>query len=73
VAHDDATTLAAKRALNSGDAILLERRAAALAEAVGVPVAALDRGLALWDRPAPLPGGADGERLARARAALRLG
>jgi hypothetical protein len=49
VAHDDATTLAAKRALNSGDAMLLERRAADLARAAGVPIGALDRGLALWD------------------------
>jgi hypothetical protein len=72
VAHDDATTLAAKRALNSGDAILLERRAAALAEAAGVPIAALDRGLALWDRPAALPD-AEPERLAPIRSALRLG
>jgi hypothetical protein len=46
---DDATTLAAKRLLNSGDAMLLERRAKALADAAGVPVAALDRGFALWD------------------------
>jgi hypothetical protein len=54
VAHDDATTLAAKRALNSGDAMLLERRAAALAAAAGVPIAALDRGLALWDSSEPV-------------------
>jgi hypothetical protein len=54
VAHDDATTLAAKRALNSGDAMLLERRAAALAQATGVPVAALDRALALWDSSEPV-------------------
>jgi hypothetical protein len=75
VAHDDKTTLAAKRALNSGDAMLLERRAAALADAAGVPVGALDRALALWDRPAPLAPlevEADG-RLAGIRAALRLG
>lgn len=45
----DATTLAAKRLLNSGDAMLLERRAKALADASGVPIAALDRALALWD------------------------
>ena len=54
VAHDDATTLAAKRALNSGDAMLLERRAAALADATGVPVGALDRALALWDSTDPV-------------------
>ncbi len=71
VAHDDATTLAAKRALNSGDAMLLERRAAALAQAAGVPIAALDRGLALWDRTAPLePAAAE---LGSIRAGLRLG
>ena len=40
--------------------MLLERRAAALADAAGVPVAALDRGLALWDRPTPLEAPADG-------------
>jgi hypothetical protein len=51
---DDATTLAAKRALNSGDALLLERRARALADAAGLQVAALDRGLALWDSAEPL-------------------
>ena len=49
VKANDATTLAAKRALNSGDAMLLERRAKVLAEAAGVPIAALDRGLALWE------------------------
>ena len=54
VAHDDATTLAAKRALNSGDAMLLERRAAALAQATGVPIGALDRALALWDSTEPV-------------------
>ena len=54
VAHDDTATLAAKRALNSGDAMLLERRAAALASATGVPIGALDRALALWDSTAPV-------------------
>jgi hypothetical protein len=54
VKANDPTTLAAKRALNSGDAMLLERRAKALAEAAGVPLAALDRGLVLWDSTAPL-------------------
>src|SRR4051812_3081265 len=72
VAHDDATTLAAQRALNSGDAVLLGRRASALAEGAGVPIGALDRGLALWDRPAPLEPPA-GARLDGIRAALRLG
>ncbi len=49
--EDDATTLAAKRALVSGDPRLLERRAADLAAAAELPVAALDRGLALWGNP----------------------
>ena len=49
--EDDATTLAAKRALVSGDRMLLERRARDLAEACGLPIAALDRGLAVWGTP----------------------
>ena len=68
VKANDATALAAKRALNSGDAMLLERRAAALAEATDVPLAALDRGLALWDGTDPL----DATALAPVRRALRL-
>ncbi len=55
VKGDDPTTLAAKRLLNSGDALLLERRAATLAEATGVPIAALDEGLALWEATDDLP------------------
>lgn len=54
VKGEDAATLAAKRALSSGDALLLERRARALADATGVPIAALDRGLTLWDGAEPL-------------------
>lgn len=50
-AEDDATTLAAKRLLVSGDRMLLERRARDLARECGVPMAALDRGLADWDDP----------------------
>jgi hypothetical protein len=49
--EDDATTLAAKRALVSGDRLLLERRARDLAEACELPLAALDRGLAVWGTP----------------------
>jgi hypothetical protein len=49
--EDDATTLAAKRALVSGDRLLLERRARDLAEAAALPIAALDRGLADWGTP----------------------
>ena len=51
VAEDDATSLAAKRLLVSGDLLLLERRARELAQASGIPIAALDRGLAVWDDP----------------------
>ena len=46
--EDDATTQAAKRILLSGEKMLLERRARDLAAAADVPLAALDRGFALW-------------------------
>jgi hypothetical protein len=49
--EDDPTTLAAKRALVSGDQMLLERRARDLADACALPLAALDRGLAVWGTP----------------------
>jgi hypothetical protein len=69
--EDDATTLAAKRALVSGDRMLLERRAKDLAEAAELPIAALDRGLAVWGTPTehvdlteePLPGVASALRI----------
>jgi hypothetical protein len=64
--EDDATTLAAKRALVSGDRMLLERRARELAEACELPVAALDRGLAVWGTP-----GEHAELAAEAPAAVR--
>ena len=65
---DDAATLAAKRLLVSGDVMLLERRAADLAEATGVRLGALDRALALWgEGEAP-----DGEAPPGVRAALGL-
>jgi hypothetical protein len=48
---EDATTEAAKRILVSGDKLLLERRARELAEACGVPLAALDHALAVWGTP----------------------
>ena len=51
-ADGDAATQGAKRALLSGDRMLLERRARDLARACEVPLAALDRGLAWWDDPA---------------------
>jgi len=58
--EDDATTLAAKRALVSGDRLLLERRARDLADAAGLSLAALDRGLAVWGTPGdPLDGEPD--------------
>ena len=44
----DETTVAAKRVLGIGDPMLLERRARDLADACGVPVAALDLGLRNW-------------------------
>jgi hypothetical protein len=71
---EDPTTVAAKRALVSGDVLLLERRAAALAQAAGIPLAALDRGLAEWNRPGrpPAPEGAEPPALERVRAALGL-
>ena len=66
---DDATTAAAKRVLASGDKMLLERRARELADTAAVPLAALDRGLALWGAPnAELDAGAP----ATVRAALGL-
>jgi hypothetical protein len=45
---DDLTLAGAKRVFAIGDPLLLERRAAALAEAVSVPVEALDLALANW-------------------------
>lgn len=67
----DATILAAKRILNSGDTMLLERRAAELAGATGVPIAALDHGFALWERNDEVEG-APADELGRIRHALRL-
>jgi hypothetical protein len=46
---DNRVTLAAKRALGIGDPLLLERRAADLAQACGVPLAALDLALYNWE------------------------
>jgi len=47
----DEVTIAAKRALGIGDPLLLERRAQQLADACGLPLAALDLGLFNWARP----------------------
>jgi len=72
---EDPTTVAAKRALVSGDVVLLERRAAALAAAAGIPLAALDQGLAAWNaprRPAAAQDGSAPPALPGIRAALGL-
>jgi hypothetical protein len=45
---EDLATLAAKRVFGIGDPLLLERRAAALAQAASVPIEALDLALANW-------------------------
>jgi alpha-glutamyl/putrescinyl thymine pyrophosphorylase-like protein len=47
----DSTTLAAKRVFGIGDPLVLERRAAALADAVSVPLETLDLALANWSSP----------------------
>jgi hypothetical protein len=52
----DPTVVASKRVLGIGDPILLQRRAADLVEAVGVPMEALDLALTNWSRP-------EGERI----------
>jgi hypothetical protein len=74
----DPVTLAAKRILGIGDPLLLERRAADLAESCGLPIEALDLGLFNWERGARYTGGlpaqtaADPGAVASARAALAL-
>jgi hypothetical protein len=70
--EDDRTTQGAKRALLSGDKMLLERRARDLAAACDVPLAALDRGFAIWDDPRADVEPAD-EPTAAMRSALALG
>jgi len=74
---EDATTLAAKRIFAIGDVQLLERRARAVAEAAGTPLAALDLALANWgaEQRATLGFGADAsdeQTLSRARDAFGL-
>ena len=49
---DDATTVAAKRVFGIGDKMLLERRARDLADAVELPIEALDLALFNWAAPA---------------------
>jgi hypothetical protein len=75
--QEDATMLAAKRIFAIGDPLLLERRARALADAVALPVAALELALANWqtEERATLgfpPEAADDETLQVAREALGL-
>jgi hypothetical protein len=53
----DVTLVAAKRAFGIGDPMLLERRAAGLAEASGLPLAALDLALASWESGTRIHGG----------------
>lgn len=48
IGGEDEPTLAAKRALGIGDTMLLERRAADLAEAAELPLEALDLGFYSW-------------------------
>jgi len=52
---DDETTVAAKRVFGIGDTLLLERRAADLAEACELPLEVLDVGLWNWGRPPARP------------------
>ncbi len=77
LSSSDLTTLAAKRLFAIGDPIHLERRAAALAEALEVPIETLDLALANWSAPerATLgfpPETRDQPALERALQALRL-
>jgi hypothetical protein len=74
---EDLTTLAAKRAFAIGDELILERRALALADAVAVPVEALDLALANWGKGRRASLGfradiSDRHALERTRAALEL-
>jgi hypothetical protein len=50
VGGGDRVTIAAKRILGIGDPMLLQRRAADLAEAAGVPFEAVDLGFFNWER-----------------------
>jgi hypothetical protein len=73
----DLTTLAAKRVFAIGDPLLLERRARALAEAIEVPIEALDLALANWSTGSRATLGVRSERsdphaLERSREAFEL-
>ncbi len=77
LSSEDPATLAAKRMFGIGDPLLLERRAASLAQAIAVPVETLDLALANWISPqrATLglpPETRDGDAFQRACDALGL-
>ncbi|MGC2374974.1 MAG: hypothetical protein WA484_13970 [Solirubrobacteraceae bacterium] len=73
----DPTPPAAKRVFGIGDPLLVERRAAALADALSTPIEALDLALANWSSEERVTLGfpddtADGHAVERARAALEV-
>jgi hypothetical protein len=74
---EDPSTLAAKRVFAIGDMLLLDRRAGALAEALGVPVGSLELALSNWGAGERATLGfaddvSDEDALQRARDALGL-
>jgi hypothetical protein len=74
---EDPATLAAKRVFAIGDPLLLDRRAGALAEAIGVPIGSLELALANWGTGERASLGftadaSDGDARERARSALAL-
>lgn len=76
-ATDDPATLTAKRLFGIGDPFILERRAAALAQAIAVPVEALDLAFANWGAAERANLGipdecSDADALGRAHSALEL-
>jgi hypothetical protein len=73
LSEDDPVSIAAKRVFGIGDPLLLDRRARKLAEAVEIPIAALDLALESWARSEPLRfalDARDADTLTRAVAAL---
>jgi Alpha-glutamyl/putrescinyl thymine pyrophosphorylase clade 3 len=77
LSFSDPATLAAKRVFAIGDPLLLDRRSAALAQAISVPIETLDLALANWGagERATLgfpPGTEDRDTLQRARVVLGL-
>ena len=74
---EDPATLAAKRVFAIGDALLLDRRAGALAQAIGAPVGSLELALSNWGMGERATLGfaadtVDDDTLLRARDALGL-